>query len=216
MRTDNVRRLGGMLSAGAITAVPIALAGPAAAQQQEAEVGVSKQRLQVRAGSRALVTGRVQPASAGTRVALQVRRGSGWKTLRRDTTGAGGRYVLRKRLGAPVSAPARLHVSGAPGGTTRRSLGRVNVFRTAYASWYGPGFYGQRTGCGGTLRPGELGVANKSLPCGSKVTFRHNGRTVRVPVIDRGPYVGAREYDLTEATADRLGFRGHGSIQTTR
>ena len=106
-------------------------------------------------------------------------------------------------------------MSGAPGGTVRRSLGRINVFRTAYASWYGPGFYGQRTGCGGTLRPGALGVANKSLPCGSKVTLRHNGRTVRVPVIDRGPYVGAREYDLTEATADRLGFRGHGSILTT-
>ena len=60
-------------------------------------------------------------------------------------------------------------------------------------SWYGPGFYGNRTGCGGRLDYGELGVAHKSLPCGTKVTFRHRGRSVRVPVMDRGPYVGSRE-----------------------
>jgi rare lipoprotein A len=35
-------------------------------------------------------------------------------------------------------------------------------------------------------------------------------------VIDRGPYVGAREYDLTAATARRLRFNGHGPIQVTR
>ena len=62
----------------------------------------------------------------------------------------------------------------------------------------------------------QLGVAHKTLPCGTKVTLRHNGRRVRVPVIDRGPYVGAREYDLTAATARKLGFRGHGGILTTR
>jgi rare lipoprotein A (peptidoglycan hydrolase) len=48
------------------------------------------------------------------------------------------------------------------------------------------------------------------------VTLRHGGRTVRVPVIDRGPYVGGREFDLTAATAQRLGFSGHGAILTTR
>ena len=61
-----------------------------------------------------------------------------------------------------------------------------------------------------------MGVAHKSLPCGTKVTLRHQGRVVRVPVIDRGPYVGGREYDLTEATAQRLKFKGHGSIQSTQ
>jgi rare lipoprotein A (peptidoglycan hydrolase) len=66
------------------------------------------------------------------------------------------------------------------------------------------------------LSAGSLGVAHKSLPCGTKVTLRHGGHVVRVPVIDRGPYVGGREYDLTAATARRLGFYGHGSIQVTR
>jgi rare lipoprotein A (peptidoglycan hydrolase) len=48
------------------------------------------------------------------------------------------------------------------------------------------------------------------------VTFRHSGRSVRVPVIDRGPYVGGREFDLTAATANRIGFSGHGSVLVTK
>ena len=44
----------------------------------------------------------------------------------------------------------------------------------------------------------------------------HRGRSVRVRVIDRGPYVGGREYDLTEATARKLRFRGHGAILATK
>jgi rare lipoprotein A (peptidoglycan hydrolase) len=100
--------------------------------------------------------------------------------------------------------------------TANRVLGRLNVYRQAYASWYGPGLFGGHLACGGTLRPGTLGVANKSLPCGTKVSFRYRNRTVRVPVIDRGPYVGGREYDLTVATKQRLGFRGHGYVLATR
>jgi peptidoglycan lytic transglycosylase len=96
----------------------------------------------------------------------------------------------------------------------RWRIGRVNVFRHTNASWYGLGC--TATGCGGTFQPGGLGVAHKSLPCGSLVTLKNGGRSVRVPVIGRGPYVGDREYDLTAATADRLGFRGHGTILATR
>jgi rare lipoprotein A len=103
------------------------------------------------------------------------------------------------------------------GGARRnRRVGRLNAFRTAYASWYGPGLFGNRLGCGGTLTYASLGVAHKSLPCGTKVTLRHGSRALRVAVIDRGPYVGGREYDLTQATARRLGFSGHGAILSTR
>jgi hypothetical protein len=83
-------------------------------------------------------------------------------------------------------------------------------------SWYGPGFYGNRTACGYAMTKTLVGVAHRTLPCGTKVTFRHNGRVLRVPVIDRGPYVGAREYDLTAATARKLGFSGHGPVDVTR
>jgi rare lipoprotein A len=92
----------------------------------------------------------------------------------------------------------------------------MDVYRWAHASWYGPGLYGNPLGCGGTLYPGRLGVAHKTLPCGTPVTLRHRGRRIRVRVIDRGPYVGGREYDLTQATAQKLRFSGHGPILTTR
>jgi rare lipoprotein A len=176
-----------------------------------AATGVVKKRLHVRAGRDVHVIGAVRPGTAGVIAALQVRRRGGWRTLDRDRTTASGRYVLRDRARTPMSAPARVRV-----GDLKRRVGRLNAYRWAYASWYGPGLYGNPLGCGGTLYPGRLGVAHKTLPCGSKVTLRHRGRTVRVRVIDRGPYVGGREYDLTEATAQRLRFRGHGAILATR
>jgi len=195
------------LRAGAmcLTVTTTAAALPAAA---DAEVGVSNKRLNIQSGSRVTVKGRIAPGTA----TLQIQRGNRWVTLDRDRTDAAGRYVLRKRLRGPLSARARVRTNT---GETR-TVGRLNVYRRANASWYGPGLFGNKLGCGGTLTPGSLGVAHKSLPCGTKVTFRHRGRVVRVRVIDRGPYVGGREYDLTAATARRLGFNGHGPVQATR
>jgi rare lipoprotein A len=116
-----------------------------------------------------------------------------------------------------MSAGVRVAVAGGDGlGGRREGVGRLNVFRRALVSWYGPGFYGGHLACGGTLTPGKLGVANKTLPCGTMVTLRHGRRTVRVPVIDRGPYVGGREFDLTSATKNRLGFSGVGTVLVTR
>ena len=91
----------------------------------------------------------------------------------------------------------------------------MNVYRPAAASYYGPGMYGNRTACGKTLTPSTVGVANKTLPCGAKLTLRYRGRTVRVRVIDRGPYAGNREYDLTAATKAKLGFGSTGTVLTT-
>ena len=80
--------------------------------------------------------------------------------------------------------------------------------RTVLASWYGPGFYGNRTACGQTLTPSSWGVAHKTLPCGSVVSITYAGRTVTAPVIDRGPYIAGREVDLAAAVANALGFSG--------
>jgi hypothetical protein len=73
-------------------------------------------------------------------------------------------------------------------------------------SWYGPGFYGQHTACGQILTTSLLGVANRTLPCGTLISFKNpvNGRTITVPVVDRGPYVSGRQWDLTGATCAAL------------
>ena len=180
-------------------------------------VAVGGRRLHVKLGRSARVAGRVATRRSGVRVNLLAKRGRGWTRLDRARTRAGGRFVLRDRVNRTGRSRVRLAVARHAGlSRARRGVGRLHGYRTTYASWYGPGFYGQRTGCGSTLRQGQLGVAHKSLPCGTKVTFRHRGRTVRVPVIDRGPYVAGREYDLTEATARRLRFSGHGALLSTR
>jgi rare lipoprotein A len=193
----------GALCLTATTATTAEAAAPTTAHGPE--VSVSAKRLNVRLGGRMTVSGHAQAPGA----ALQIRRHGQWVTLARTHTSASGWFVLRKRARQPLSAPARVRSST---GATRL-LGRLNVYRYAQASWYGPGLFGQRTGCGGRLHAGQLGVANKTLPCGSQVTLRNGRRVVRVPVIDRGPYVGGREFDLTMATAGRLRFRGHGTIQ---
>lgn len=209
-------------AAGAVCFAATCAAAPAAHAQADTtraaspRIDVDHRKLDVRAGKRAAVVGNVAPGTKGLTVSLQVRRGRTWKPIDRDRTDAAGRYRLRERVRRTGSVRVRVRVAGAPGlAPGKRVIGRLNVFRVAHASWYGPGFYGNRTGCGSTLHVGRLGVAHKTLPCGTRVTLRHGKRTVRVRVIDRGPYVGGREYDLTAATAQRLRFEGHGPILTT-
>jgi rare lipoprotein A (peptidoglycan hydrolase) len=93
-----------------------------------------------------------------------------------------------------------------------RRLGRLNVYRLAAASWYSGG---GGLACGGSLTSATMGVASKTLACGTLVTLRYNGRSVRVPVVDRGPYVAGREFDLTEATKQALGFGDTGEVWST-
>lgn len=82
----------------------------------------------------------------------------------------------------------------------------VRSLRRAGASWYGPGLWGNRTACGKVLRPNTMGVAHKTLPCGSKVLIGYHGRYVMTRVIDRGPYIRGRAWDLTLAVSDALRF----------
>jgi hypothetical protein len=168
----------------------------------------------VRAGQRIRVRGRLAPGFGGRRVRLQLATGHGWRTVDRTLTGRGGRYRAVWR--ASGSGRYRLRVKFAGDGrnsaVSRTLHGRVFVYRPSAASWYGPGLYGNPTACGGTLTYSRLGVAHKWLPCGTKVTIRYRGRSVTVPVIDRGPYSGNREWDLTAATKSRIGFGSTGTV----
>ena len=82
-------------------------------------------------------------------------------------------------------------------------------------SWYGPGFFGSGTACGQEYTREILGVAHRSLPCGTLVTFRNpaNGRQITVPVIDRGPYVAGRTWDMSRALCEYLDHCYTGSIE---
>jgi peptidoglycan lytic transglycosylase len=86
-------------------------------------------------------------------------------------------------------------------------------FRSAGASWYGPGLWGNKTACGQTLRPNTLGVAHRSLPCGTAVKFVYEGRALVTQVIDRGPYTKGRAWDLTAAASEALEFEGVGMVR---
>jgi rare lipoprotein A (peptidoglycan hydrolase) len=86
-------------------------------------------------------------------------------------------------------------------------------YRSAGASWYGPGLWGRQTACGQTLRPRTLGVAHRSLPCGTAVKFVYKGRALVTQVIDRGPYARGRAWDLTAAASEALGFEGVGMVR---
>lgn len=113
-----------------------------------------------------------------------------------------GRFAIRAVI---TSAHSASSASVTPSLTT-------TVYRPSKASWYGPGMYGTQTACGTTLTKSTIGVANKTLPCGMRVAIYFHGRTLTVPVIDHGPYVAGRDWDLTAATAQVLGIDGVATI----
>ena len=113
-----------------------------------------------------------------------------------------GRFSIR----ALISQPGPAHAASSPPTVT------VTVYLLSKATQYGPGFYGQRTACGTRLRPSTIGVANRTLKCGTKVSLLYRGQTLVVPVIDRGPYANGASWDLTEATAKALGIEGTAEI----
>jgi putative peptidoglycan binding protein/rare lipoprotein A (RlpA)-like double-psi beta-barrel protein len=108
---------------------------------------------------------------------------------------------------------AGLQADGVVGPQTRPAL--LALMRHRRATWYGPGLYGNRTACGKRLRPQTLGVAHKSLPCGTPVTFYRGGRFITVPVIDRGPFRHGVAWDLTAAAARKLGMASTSRLRST-
>ena len=86
--------------------------------------------------------------------------------------------------------------------------------QTGTASWYGPGFHGNRTSSGEIYDQYELTAAHPTLPLGTRVavTNLQNGRAVEVRVNDRGPFVKGRTIDLSYAAARSLGMLGPGTV----
>lgn len=95
------------------------------------------------------------------------------------------------------------------------SAPRVRSVSTGEASWYGPGFYGNRTANGEVFRPGTLTAAHRTLPFGTKVRVTNlwNGRSAVVRINDRGPFHGRRVIDLAHGAASQLGLISSGIAQ---
>ena len=95
---------------------------------------------------------------------------------------------------------------GAAAPTAPSSTPATSVRATGIATWFGPGFYGKQTACGQTLTPGVVGVANRTLACGTLIKVTYKGHSLTLPVLDRGPYGHGADWDLTAGAADALGI----------
>ncbi len=171
---------------------------------------IARHQFAVLGGSRLRVHGRLLPGATGRIIRLQSRTAAGWRTLARDRTGRLGGFGLSY---SPSAGGARLRVLfGGDRGNARttHSVGTVTVYGESIASWY---YDAGGTACG--FHAG-LGVANRTLPCGTKVMLRYGGRSVTATVDDRGPYVAGRDWDLNQTTAAALDFAGVGTVWVSR
>jgi rare lipoprotein A len=178
-----------------------------------AKFGVAHPSLDVLGGQRLAVRGRLMPWRSGREVRLVGHSGPrGWHTLARSHTRAAGRFALHFAADTGVDRRLRVVFDGdrANRGLSA-SAGTLTVYSDeSVASWYNDA---AGTACG--FHAG-LGVANKSLPCGTRVRFRYGGRSVTAMVDDRGPFVAGRTWDFNQNVAAALGFGGVGTVWATR
>jgi hypothetical protein len=159
-------------------------------------------------GSRRVdIRGRLLPGVGGRKVRLEGHSGRSWHTLALARTSAGGIFDLRYTPSSSGREQLRVRFRGdSANAWTGARAGTVTVFHQTVVSWYNDG---GNTGCGFHA---YYGVANKTLPCGTKVTFAYNGHTVTATVDDRGPFVAGRDWDLNQNTAGALHFGGVATV----
>ena len=135
----------------------------------------------------------------------------GWTRVASGLSTRTGRIKTSSRI---TSGQLRLRVAATGSVVGVAARVRAHRFRPALASWYG--LYGDAVACGGVLHRNTIGVAHKTLPCGTRLTIRYRGRSVVARVIDRGPYIAGREFDLTGGAARALHFDGVDTIWVSR
>ncbi|MGH2916659.1 MAG: RlpA-like double-psi beta-barrel domain-containing protein [Solirubrobacteraceae bacterium] len=196
------------------SAAPASAAAPSTMQVSHARpvtvtprFALTRRTLQLLGGGRIHVVGRLLPGAAGRAVVLERHTDRGWRTVASARTGRRGGFGLRWR--PTGGAPARLRVlfaGDADNGRSTRAVGDASALARSVASWY---YDAGATACGFHA---TYGVANRTLPCGTRVPMRHDGRSVVAVVDDRGPFVAGRDWDLSQTTAAALGFAGVGTI----
>ena len=165
--------------------------------------------------------GSVSRRHAGRTIVIE-RQGRGssqnWVDTTTATVASDGsfRAAWNASSAGPFTIRAVLQGSRAANAASSWPKVQVIVYRMSVATIYGPGFWGRSTACGETLRHKTLGVANRTLPCGTKVSIYYAGRSIVVPVIDRGPYANGASWDLTMATAKALHMPGTETVGGAR
>jgi rare lipoprotein A len=159
------------------------------------------------------VSGSVPAGDAGAGVEidqLSATPGSRWLPVAVVHAASDGSFAATWHTGhaGPMTVRAVLPGNQAPSAAASPPALSVTVYRRSIATLYGPGFYGQRTACGVILRRRTIGVANRTLPCGTEVQVYYKGNVMTVPVIDRGPYAHGANWDLTMASARALAIPG--------
>jgi rare lipoprotein A (peptidoglycan hydrolase) len=148
-------------------------------------------------GLEALATDAIAESRAGAREHAQRRAAARRAELRGDARRAARRKAAIERAReraaerrAAKRAAERREARRRASEARRNARGRSGgAWRNApIVTWYGPGFYGNRTACGVRYTRTIIGVAHRTLPCGTLVQFRWHGITAVAPVIDRGPF----------------------------
>ena len=130
----------------------------------------------------------------------------GTLTRRAVTRFQRSRCISADGIAGPITIKAI--VDRAPrcsGASHGRGRATPRLAHTRVVTWYGPGWYGRSTACGNTLTKHLIGLAHRTLPCGTEVTLAYGARVVHAVVVDRGPYADGVDYDLTWGAARVLG-----------
>jgi rare lipoprotein A len=163
-------------------------------------------------GQPATVRGTAPPGATRVKLQLQDPTTLAWKAVAKAAIARDGTFAARWRptSAGPAALRAVLHKKAT-------SAFDVTVYKPALATWYGPGFWGNQTACGIPLTPDLLGVAHRTLPCGTLVTLDYQGRQLALPVVDRGPYgIPGAQFDLTQAAAFTLGMTATSTVGALR
>jgi peptidoglycan lytic transglycosylase len=159
---------------------------------------------------RARFRGTVSAAAAGRTVTIERfdEATQAWAAVASTTVAKDGTYLARWRTKEAGVFRVRAVLQSGSQATAASATPElaISVHRPAMATWYGPGFYGRKTACGLRMSRTLLGVAHKTLRCGTQVAVLYKGRRITVPVVDRGPFRAGTSYDLTVATAQALRF----------
>jgi rare lipoprotein A len=190
--------------AGTIASAPMAVT-------VAARFKVAHRSRDVLGGDPVVIAGRLIPARAHRKVRLESHHAAGWRPLASDRTDARGAFALRFAADSGFQRRLRVRFYGDHvNGRAKAPAGWLTVYHQSVASWYNDA---AGTACG--FHAG-LGVANKSLPCGTKVRFRYGGRSVTATVDDRGPFIPGRTWDFNQNVAAALHFGGVGTVWATR